>query len=54
MQTYPIDTQTLGLIEVAVFGVLEGLRYNNYKKTGSVSHVAAAVVVVVVVVSMSS
>lgn len=37
MQTYPIDTQTLGLIEVAVFGVLEGLRYNNYKKTGSVS-----------------
>ena len=33
-QKYALDTQTLAVIEVAVFGVLEALRYDGYKRTG--------------------
>ena len=36
LQTYAFDNQTLAAIEVAVLAVLEGMRYNGYKKTGSV------------------
>lgn len=33
-QKYPIDNQTLALIEIAVFAFLEAKRYEGYKKTG--------------------
>ncbi|KAG2452487.1 hypothetical protein HYH02_002726 [Chlamydomonas schloesseri] len=33
-EKYALDNQTLALIEVAVFAVLEGKRYEIYKKTG--------------------
>uniref|UniRef100_A0AC62AEM4 Lhca2 n=1 Tax=Dunaliella tertiolecta TaxID=3047 RepID=A0AC62AEM4_DUNTE len=33
-QTYPIDNQTLAIIEIAVFAFLEAKRYEGYKKTG--------------------
>lgn len=34
-ETYWLDNQTLAIIEVAVFAVLESMRYNAYKKTGT-------------------
>jgi len=36
MQSYPIDTKVLAIIEVVVFAILEGKRYEGYKKTGEV------------------
>jgi len=33
-ESYPIDTKVLAAIEIAVFAVLEGKRYEGYKKTG--------------------
>jgi len=36
-ETYWLDNQTLAAVEIAVFAVLEGLRYNNFKKTGSLT-----------------
>lgn len=36
LQTYPIDTKVLAAIEVVVFAILEGKRYEGYKKTGEV------------------
>ena len=36
-QTYALDNQTLAAIEVAVFAVLEGMRYNGWKKYQTVS-----------------
>lgn len=36
-EKYPIDNQTLAIIEIAAFGFLEGTRYAGYKKTGAVS-----------------
>jgi len=33
-QTYAFDFTTLAAIQVAVFAVLEGLRYDGYKRTG--------------------
>lgn len=36
LQKYALDNNTLALIELAVFAVLEGKRYEIYKKTGEV------------------
>jgi hypothetical protein len=36
-QTYALDTKTLAIIQVVVFAVLEGKRYEGFKKTGGVS-----------------
>jgi len=33
---YPIDNQTLAIIEIAVFSFLEAKRYDGFKKTGAV------------------
>jgi len=34
-EKYPIDNQTLAIIEIAAFAFLEGTRYAGYKKTGA-------------------
>lgn len=36
MQTYALDTQTLAIIELVVFAVVEAKRYEVYQKTGKV------------------
>lgn len=42
LQKYALDNQTLALIEVAVFAVLEGKRYEIYKKTGETGFLSFA------------
>jgi hypothetical protein len=36
LQEYALDKPTLAIITVVVLGVLEGKRYEGYKKTGKV------------------
>lgn len=43
LQSYPIDTKVLAAIEVVVFAILEGKRYEGYKKTGEVSPASSPV-----------
>jgi hypothetical protein len=43
MQSYPIDTKVLAIIEVVVFAILEGKRYEGYKKTGEVGRQCGSV-----------
>jgi hypothetical protein len=38
LQQYPIDNKVLLAIEVVVMAILEGKRYEGYKKTGEVRH----------------
>lgn len=51
-QQYAIDNQTLALIEIAVFAVLESKRYEGYKKTGEVGSSTVQICLIGILSSM--